>query len=117
MCRVEHLRGAQIKTSVEDEGEGFDYTDLDLSIPEDPRKIKRRGLILINACSEKIEFNRPGNLVTAIWLQLLSIWTTMHPRFPALKPDGRSSAGKKQLHLPFLCGVRKRISRVIYGIK
>lgn len=50
---------------VEDEGEGFDYNSLDMTLPDDPRLIKRRGMLLVNALSEKIEFNEKGNCVTA----------------------------------------------------
>ena len=58
-----------IKLTVEDEGEGFDYAALDLSLPEEVTRIRKRGYKLINAFSEKLEFNGKGNRVT-VYLKL-----------------------------------------------
>lgn len=51
---------------VQDEGEGFAYRDLDMSIPENPLQIRKRGYPLINEFSEKISFNDKGNEVTVL---------------------------------------------------
>ncbi len=64
-CSIEHVEEACLKVAVEDEGEGFDYSSLDMSLPEDPRNVETRGYALLNALSEKIEFNDVGNRVTA----------------------------------------------------
>ena len=55
----------QFRIDIEDEGEGFDYAHLDLTIPEDPRHAPHRGYPLVNALCERIEFNKAGNHVSA----------------------------------------------------
>lgn len=62
---IEHLSDNEFKIVVEDEGKGFDYQALDFKLPEDPRKISSRGYRLINALSNRLEFNEYGNRVTA----------------------------------------------------
>ena len=64
-CRIEKLEKARLRIEVEDEGSGFDYRNLDMRLPENPRHLKRRGYILINALSDRIEFNSRGNCITA----------------------------------------------------
>lgn len=63
-----HLNRCQdglLKLTVEDEGEGFDYAGLDMSLPEEVIRMSKRGYKLINAFSEKLEFNAKGNRVAA----------------------------------------------------
>lgn len=62
---IEHIRDRVFKVVVEDTGEGFNYLELNMALPEDPRNVKRRGYILIHALSNKLEFNEKGNCVTA----------------------------------------------------
>ena len=50
---------------VEDEGPGFDYTNLNVELPDTRACAERRGYMLINALSDGVEFNRRGNRVTA----------------------------------------------------
>lgn len=64
ICSVEHIGSKRFKITVEDEGQGFQYNDLILTLPEDPRQIRNRGYALINAFSDQIEFNDIGNRVT-----------------------------------------------------
>ncbi|MBA7622352.1 hypothetical protein ES703_29728 [subsurface metagenome] len=66
ICRLKHLEGSLFRIEVEDEGDGFDYEHLDLKLPENPRHIDSRGYILINALSDRIDFNRKGNCVTVL---------------------------------------------------
>ncbi len=63
-CSILHIRDKKFQVIVEDEGRGFDYDHLNLSIPEDPRQLRNRGYALINAFSERINFNEKGNRVT-----------------------------------------------------
>ncbi|MBN2310765.1 MAG: ATP-binding protein [Candidatus Hydrogenedentes bacterium] len=56
---------AEILVEVEDEGRGFDYGALDLTIPLNPQRSGKRGLALVNALSERLEFNAKGNRVAA----------------------------------------------------
>ena len=65
MCTIEMHENNKVTLSVEDSGDGFQYSSLDMSIPNNPNGIIQRGYILINAFSEKIEFNENGNRVTA----------------------------------------------------
>lgn len=64
-CRIEKLERARLRIEVEDEGNGFDYQSLDMKLPENPRHLKRRGYVLINALSDRIEFNGRGSRITA----------------------------------------------------
>ncbi len=63
--RIEHIQGKKFKIEVEDRGGGFDYESIETVIPEDPRCIHKRGFILIKAYSDRFEFNKKGNRVTA----------------------------------------------------
>ena len=59
------LRDDQITLWVEDEGEGFDFQRLDLTLPADPPQgSEHRGLILVRALVSELKFNGPGNRVT-----------------------------------------------------
>ena len=64
MCSIELKSSEKAVIIVEDDGQGFDYHDLDLSLPTDGSKISNRGLILVNALSDRIEFNEKGNRIT-----------------------------------------------------
>ena len=64
-CSVVHLGGGRFKVVVEDEGPGFDYNAVRMSLPEDPRRLARRGYVLVKSLSERLEFNECGNCVTA----------------------------------------------------
>lgn len=63
-CKIEHIEGRRFKITVEDEGGGFDYDKLIMTLPENPRQIRNRGYALINAFTDQIEFNKKGNCVT-----------------------------------------------------
>jgi serine/threonine-protein kinase RsbW len=62
-CRIDGIEGKMFKIEVEDEGSGFDYKSINMDIPEDPRALKRRGYILINALSDQIIFKGKGNQI------------------------------------------------------
>lgn len=64
-CAVNILENGRISICVEDEGEGFDYADLDLSIPENPGQERHRGLALANTLTDSIEFSGRGNKIMA----------------------------------------------------
>jgi anti-anti-sigma factor len=65
-CSVVQIQGALFKLTVADEGQGFDYRKLDMTMPEDKFQIRRRGYPFISAFSEKIEFSDKGNQVS-VW--------------------------------------------------
>ena len=64
-AEVKHIRDKEFKIVVEDGGKGFEYGRLNLKLPEDPRRIRMRGYKLINALSNRLEFNERGNRITA----------------------------------------------------
>lgn len=59
--RVGHMR---FKIVVEDEGAGFDYRNMELDMPENPTRLRNRGLSLVNAFSDQIRFNEKGNRIS-----------------------------------------------------
>lgn len=64
VCRIEYIGEQRFKIMVQDEGKGFDYNNLVMTLPEDPRQIRNRGYALVNAFSDQIDFNERGNRVT-----------------------------------------------------
>jgi len=65
ICSIEEVDPFRFKIAVEDQGEGFDYADLDTALPENPRRLGDRGYKLINALSDTLQFNEKGNRITA----------------------------------------------------
>ena len=63
-CSISYVGELVFDIVVEDEGEGFDYGKLRMLPQADPRRIGKRGFILIKALSDKIEFNEIGNRIT-----------------------------------------------------
>ena len=79
--RIEKLEKNRLRIEVEDEGGGFDYQNLDMGLPENPRHLKRRGYILINALSDRIEFNSRGNCITVyVTLNQEGFWRGKNPQ-------------------------------------
>jgi anti-anti-sigma factor len=64
-CSLERLPKSLFRITVEDEGEGFDYKNIDLSLPSDPLRVRNRGLPLVYAASDVLEFGGTGNRITA----------------------------------------------------
>ncbi|UCH95977.1 MAG: ATP-binding protein [Candidatus Aminicenantes bacterium] len=54
----------RFRIDVQDKGAGFNYHDLDFTLPEDPKQIRNRGFSLINAFADEIRFNEPGNKIS-----------------------------------------------------
>ncbi len=69
VCKIEHLENFRFKMLALDQGDGFDYNSLDMELPDDPDQLRNRGYALINAFTEKIEFNEKGNGIT-VYLNL-----------------------------------------------
>jgi anti-sigma regulatory factor (Ser/Thr protein kinase) len=55
----------RFEIEVDDEGEGFEYESLDLSLPDDPFSLSRRGLIIVHELSEELSFMGRGNRARA----------------------------------------------------
>lgn len=64
VCTIDKLDERRFRVAVEDKGSGFDYRNLDMSPPDDLKHIQRRGYAIINALSDRIEFNESGNKIT-----------------------------------------------------
>lgn len=63
-CAVNRLQHKRFKITVKDEGNGFDYNNLETSFP-DPTELRERGYPIIHSIADNIEFNAKGNSVTA----------------------------------------------------
>ena len=62
--KINDLGNHYFKISVKDLGVGFDYKAIKYSIPANPKLIRRRGYLLINAYADQIDFNDKGNCIT-----------------------------------------------------
>lgn len=58
-------RGDLFEVQVDDEGEGFDSEGLDLSLPDDPQALEKRGLVIVHELSEELFFERGGRRARA----------------------------------------------------
>lgn len=65
MCSVMVAGTNLLRLTVEDQGEGFNHTALDMALPEDPTRLNNRGYRLINAFCEHLDFNEKGNRIVA----------------------------------------------------
>jgi len=66
--QIEYLKDNQFKLTVKDGGSGFDYSELELSYPENINDMRKRGMILVEALTEQYEFNEKGNGIVAYTL-------------------------------------------------
>lgn len=66
-CKIGKSNNLLYKIEVEDEGEGFDYSNLDYQMPEDPNSLRSRGLPFVNTLADQIDFNEKGNKVSAFF--------------------------------------------------
>lgn len=58
----------QLRVTVEDEGEGFDYTHIpDPTLPDNLTKVTGRGLYLMRTLSDDLIFNNNGASVTLVY--------------------------------------------------
>ena len=64
-CSIEILGDGRIQLVVSDQGDGFRHKSVNMSLPEDPKRVERRGLALAKHLSERLEFNATGNCVKA----------------------------------------------------
>ena len=64
-CTIEFSKEYELRITVRDEGDGFNYRSLNMILPEVPCKNQRRGFPLINSISDRLEFNDKGNCITA----------------------------------------------------
>ncbi|MBN2442928.1 MAG: ATP-binding protein [Spirochaetales bacterium] len=64
-CTITRMDRGRFTLTVTDEGEGFEYKRLNLTLPKSGNKGRRCGYPLIYALADKIQFNEKGNHVTA----------------------------------------------------
>jgi len=103
-CKIEHIGNKRFKITVEDEGEGFKYDNLIMTLPEDPRQIRNRGFALINAFTDQIEFNKKGNCVTVYisFLEETTFYIVKEDGWQIIQPSGdltATAAENFRLHL------------------
>ncbi len=79
---INHLDSKRFLMDVLDEGDGFDYNTLELSLSQDPKQVRSRGFSLINTCCDEIAFNEKGNKITAY------VTFTDETRFKITEQDG-----------------------------
>ncbi|HOK25233.1 MAG TPA: ATP-binding protein [Bacteroidales bacterium] len=61
-------KGMDLKVSVEDEGNGFNYNEIpDPTLPENIEKLTGRGVFLMRKLADEVRFNEKGNKVTLIF--------------------------------------------------
>ncbi|MEE4357948.1 MAG: response regulator [Desulfococcaceae bacterium] len=82
-CLIRYTGDNLFRIRVTDEGEGFDYRNLDLHMPDNPEILRKRGYPLIHIHSEKIEFNEKGNEIT-VWHRIY-----LETEFDTRKKDGQ----------------------------
>lgn len=63
---IECLENEYFKVTVQDQGEGFDFTAFDLKSPKDPRNMRNRGIFLVNQMVDGIKFDSDGRLASVI---------------------------------------------------
>ena len=66
-CKISKVGNLRFNIEVEDEGDGFNHSDLDFKMPEDPEQHRHRGIPLINTMVDQIEFNEKGNKINVIF--------------------------------------------------
>ncbi len=71
-AHIENAGYLRFKITVRDEGRGFDHESIDLNMPDDPSQLRNRGLCLVNAFSDALEFNDAGNCAIA-WLTITQV--------------------------------------------
>jgi len=82
------LDDKRFKIVVSDEGDGFDYNNINYRMSDDPTQIRNRGLCLVNSFADEMEFNSYGNMITVyvtasestqFHVEEIKDWTVIHP--------------------------------------
>jgi serine/threonine-protein kinase RsbW len=66
-CAVYRLSPESYEILVRDQGNGFDFLQVNTSLPGNPQHLQKRGYVLINALTELLTFNEKGNEVSVIF--------------------------------------------------
>jgi anti-sigma regulatory factor (Ser/Thr protein kinase) len=64
-CTVACESDDSLRVTVRDEGQGFDFSQLDYTLPENGERLEQRGFILVNAYAARLAFNDTGNEISA----------------------------------------------------
>lgn len=62
-CVIDTAPDGSIKAVVEDEGHGWDWGELEVCLPEDPKRLPNHGYGLVKSVCDRVEFNDKGNRV------------------------------------------------------
>ena len=66
-CSFENIKNKRFKITVSDEGEGFDYQNVNLKMGKDASELRSRGFPLINKYVDNILFEDNGATVTVFY--------------------------------------------------
>ena len=89
-CSIEIRESEGLIIRVEDQGNGFDRDEVDMSLPDRAKHIRRRGYPLIRALAARLSFNRKGNRVTVLLSNRVPDIVSYHPH----KASGFFNAGR-----------------------
>jgi anti-sigma regulatory factor (Ser/Thr protein kinase) len=60
-CCIDFIDNNKVKLVVENDGNGFDYENMNMTLPANPRENSNNGYILIDKLSDKITIHEKGN--------------------------------------------------------
>lgn len=69
VVKIISLENRNFRIDVEDEGEGFDYTSLNMQIPQDASQMRKRGYPMVKAFTDSIQWDKNGKHVT-VWISI-----------------------------------------------
>lgn len=89
---VAAVEDERYRIMVRDEGAGFDHQALDLTLPDDPTRVRNRGLALVNNFADQLDFE--SGTVTA-WLTIKPetyFATSQEEDWTVIRPSGDLTA-------------------------
>ncbi len=66
-CEIADIGAKKLRITVADEGEGFSHQEMDLTLSGRVTRKQVRGIPLVNALADILEYNETGNMATAIF--------------------------------------------------
>ncbi len=97
-CSVRRIQDTLFEITVSDEGQGFDYRKLDMTMPKVTEKLRKRGYPFIHKLSEKLEFNDKGNEIKVYYKaeQEIRFDTREEDGWMIVRPSGNITAAETQ---------------------
>lgn len=105
-CEIGRVRNLLFKITVKDQGDGFDYRDIDIPVAWGPGS-KQSGYAAIHSLSEQVEFNLRGNKVTA-YVEIpreTAYYTWDDGKWKVIQPTGSISASSVSQLKKILAGL------------